>query len=307
MNRYKYLDGYEFSGCAVRRRSIISFFGTKWEGKDALETRVTAAFIYYPAKPEEKRWAYAEMGLSTGIHGAAAYRPDERWVFLMDDGAIFSIGGGSAGPEKPVTKEKNAFFRNIRAINNEYTHAVGTSRRVFRREAKDKWIKLDHGLPPDAHGGDLGFDDIDGFSDTEIYACGGKGDLWTFDGGTWSRIDLPTNAALERICCGGDGLVYILTDQKSFLVGRAQSWTILEQDVTQKVLEEMVWYNDRIYVSSGDALFQIANGVFEPCPVPPPQRSCVHLASGDGILVVAGGNEACMFDGTGWTTILAPP
>jgi len=306
MQRFKFLEGYEFSGCAVRRRNIVSFFGTKWEDKDTLETRLTGAFYYYPDKPLAKRWAYREIGMTTGIHGTATFAPEERWVFMMDDGQVFVAGGGDSGQET-ISADKGAFFRNVRAVNNGYAYAVGPSRRVFRREAKNKWTKLDQGLPAEAHGGDLGFEDIDGFSDSEVYACGGHGDLWTFDGTMWSQIDLPTNAALERICCGGDGLVYVLTDQKSFLVGRAQSWRILEQDVTQKVLEQMVWYKDRVYVSSGDALFEISNGVFQPCSVPPPQRSCVNLASGDGILLVAGGNEACMFDGALWTTILEAP
>jgi len=305
MKRYKFLDGYEFSGCAVRRWNIVSFFGTKWEDKDALETRLTGVFYYYADEPPAKQWAYREIGMTTGIHGTAVLQPQERWVFMMDDGAVFVAGGGQ-NTQEAITSEKAAFFSSIRTIGGK-AYAAGPLRRVFRREADARWRTLDKGLPSASKESDIGFADIDGFGDNEIYACGGKGDLWAFDGTAWSRIELPTNAALERICCGEDGLAYILTDQKSFVIGRARSWGILEQDVTTKVLEQIVWYKDRIYVSSGDALFEVEKGVFQPCAVPPPQRSCKNLASGDGILVVAGGNEASVYDGAKWTVILTPP
>jgi hypothetical protein len=186
-------------------------------------------------------------------------------------------------------------------------YAVGVNRTVFRRNAKDRWVSLERGLPKKvAKGdGDPGFDDISGFSDKELYACGGDGDLWTFNGRAWSQVDLPTNAALWRITCGEDGLAYILTEQRTVIVGRGDSWRILEQDVTKDILEEIVWFRDRIYVSTVDALFEIVDGAFVPAHLrPPEQNSYAHLAAGDGVLLVAGANEACMYDGKRWTTII---
>jgi hypothetical protein len=299
------LEGYEFSGCAIRRWNIISLFGTKWEDKDALETRDTAVFYYYPDETPDEQWAFAEIGASTGIHGCAAFQPKEQWVFVMDDGEVYVAGGGDNDFEMRISGEKGAYFRNVKGVAGGYAYAVGTSRKVYRREAKNKWTKLDDGLPATVSGDDIGFDDLDGFGDSEIYACGGRGDLWLFDGKTWSRIDLPTNAQLWKICCGGDGLVYVLTDQRSIVVGRGTSWRVIEQDHTKDILEQLVWYQDRIYISTTDELFEIVNGVFVPCHLNVPKlESYARLASGDGILVVAGADRASMYDGSQWITIL---
>src|SRR6185503_13710121 len=138
MARYARLEGYEFSGCAVRRWNILSFFGTQWAGKDALETRPTAIFFYYPDDPPAKRWAYRGIGETTGIHGAPAFQPDERWIFVMDDGEVYVVGGGYDDWEERVTPKKPAYFSRVRTIANGRVYAVGVNRRVFRRDAKDK-------------------------------------------------------------------------------------------------------------------------------------------------------------------------
>ena len=110
MNRYKYLDGYEFSGCALGRRTTISLFGHKWQEDDALEVRPTGIFFFYPNKPPEQQWAYREIGQTTGIHGCASFVPNGRWVFLTDDGKVYVVGGGDDDFEKPVTNKKISSF-----------------------------------------------------------------------------------------------------------------------------------------------------------------------------------------------------
>ncbi|MCO6521591.1 MAG: hypothetical protein J6571_00150 [Snodgrassella sp.] len=43
----------------------------------------------------------------------------------------------------------------------------------------------------------------------EIYAGGGKGDLWQFNGETWRQVFFSSDMPLESVCCGQDGFVYI--------------------------------------------------------------------------------------------------
>ncbi|HTV80441.1 MAG TPA: hypothetical protein VMF03_19465 [Steroidobacteraceae bacterium] len=306
MARYQYLDDYQFSGCAIRRSNLLTFFGQIWGDTDSLQTRPTAAFFCNTQKPADARWAYRKIGEATGIHGLPVFVPDERWLFVMDDGFVYVVGQGEDAPEKPVSKEKHAFFQTARCIE-QHAYAVGPLRRVFRRDARNKWVRLDAGLPKSS-GDDSGFDDIDGFSASDLYACGGQGDLWSFDGKRWSRIDVPTNAALWHVVCGVDGLVYVMTDQRKFLVGRGDSWRIIEQDKTEDVFEDMVWYEDRVYVSTVDALYEIVKGVFKPSRLKPPaQESYAHMAAGDGVLLVAGSDEASLYDGKKWTVVLKAP
>ncbi len=39
---------------------------------------------------------------------------------------------------------------------------------------------------------DSGFKDIDGFSENDLYACGGE--IMHFDGQRWTKLDTPTSA-----------------------------------------------------------------------------------------------------------------
>jgi hypothetical protein len=104
---------------------------------------------------------------------------------------------------------------------------------------------------------DIGFEDIDGFSDTNIYAGGGHGDLWKFNGESWRKIRIPTNVNLEKICCATDGKVYITTNANLLIVGVDDRWELIEQDVGEIILEEIVCYNNTVYVSSDDAIYKI--------------------------------------------------
>jgi hypothetical protein len=308
MNRYKYLNGYDFSGCAIRDRNILSFFGTKWEDKDALENRITGVFFYYPDEPKNKQWAYREIGLSTGIHGTAVFYPEERWIFMMDDGFVYVVGKGDDNPEAPVTNKKNTYFTNLKTISRMHAYAIGTCQKVFRRDSPNQWTKLDNGFSKSVSQESIGFLDIDGFHQHEIYACGRSGNLWIFDGVIWSKIDLPTNVDLRKICCSPNGLVYVMAGYNSFLIGRNNNWKFLDQNVTTDMFEQMVWYKDRIYISTGEGIFEIKDEVFEHSNIRPPKQNLYgNLASGDGILLVAGSNEACMFDGNDWKVILKSP
>src|SRR5258707_48707 len=147
MKRYQDLDGYDFSCSAIRRRNLLAFFGQKWGDPDSLETRLTATFFCNTQKPPDARWSYRRIGQATGIHGSPVFVPDERWLFVMDDGFVYVVGQGDDAPEKPVSKEKHAFFQAARCADKERAYAVGPLRRVFRREARNKWIRLDTGLP----------------------------------------------------------------------------------------------------------------------------------------------------------------
>lgn len=54
-----------------------------------------------------------------------------------------------------------------------------------------------------------GFEDFDGWSESDTYAVGGYGDVWHFDGKGRRQIPFPTDKPLKSVCCGGDGQVYI--------------------------------------------------------------------------------------------------
>jgi hypothetical protein len=311
VDRLPALSEYEFSGCAVRRWNILALYGQQWPNNDPLEQRRTGVFFYYPDEDPDEQWAYREVGFATGIHGCAAMQPEERWIFLLDDGEVYVVGGGVDDYEAAVTNNQKMFFSNVKQIAGGFAFAVGPHRKVFRRDAPDSWVRLDQGLYPSGGQADLehaGFNDIDGFSPSDLYACGGRGDLWHYNTAVWEPVDVPTNAVLENICCARDGQVYVTTNRRQILKGRGSHWEIIEQSATEQVFESIVDFNGRILISTEATIYELVAGDFRPADLGhvPLQRSRAHMAVGDGILLVAGKDEAASFDGTSWSVIITP-
>lgn len=119
---------------------------------------------------------------------------------------------------------------------------------------------------------------------------------------------LPTNAALERICCASDGLVYITTNGRNVIVGREDRWAIVEQDVTPKAFEDIVDFNGRVLISTVPGIYDVVGGRFRSANLPnmPPFQSNAHMAAGDGISLIAGRDEGAIFDGENWNVFLEP-
>ena len=310
IQRYPQLLSYEFGSAHVRTKQIISFSAQKGPFDDSLEQRDTAVFIYYPQKPLEKQWAFRFLGEATGVHVCAAFEPNERWVFVTDDGQVYVVGQGDDDWEDAISKKSNLYFSNVKSVGKGHAIAVGTRRKVFLRTAPNNWTQLEGGLFPQGKNTDLehaGFHDVDGFSEHDMYACGGTADLWHYDGMLWTQIDIPTNAVLKNICCADDGLAYITTNRKEILKGRGTIWSLIEQDLTTEVLESIVCYNGAVLVSTVSDIYTLEGDEFKKADLGMPEmKSRAHLGVGDGVLVVAGRNEATMYDGKSWSVILEP-
>lgn len=305
--RYRNLKGFTFGSCYVRTRAIFGFTAQKWRDSDPLEQRETALFFYYPEKPENKKWAVSGIGHATGVSGCAPFEPEERWVFVTDDGQVYVVGKGDDDYEKPISAVPLLYFSQVRSVRNGHAIAVGPKRHVFLRRGPNDWTRLDAGLyeGQDTSLEHAGFSDIDGFSERDMYACGGRGDLWQYDGRRWKQVELPTNSVLESICCGDDGFVYITTNLREILRGGGGAWDVITEGKPDEPLESIVSYKNKIIVSTSADLYFVDSTGFHPAGLGEPKmNSKAHLASGDGVLLVAGGDEAAMFDGRNWTVIL---
>ena len=197
MDKFEPLDGFELAGCAIRRWNIIAFWGQEWTNPDPLDVRTTRVYFYYPDEPEEERWAYREIGRTRGLRGCGSMLPHERWVFVSDDGEVYVVGGGDDGFEAPILTKPYSFFSNVKCVRRGHAYAVGPRRKVYVRESPGTWRHLAAGSDKGTELATLdrgGFTDIDGFGEEDLYACGGRGDLWHFDGVVWAHVDLPTNA-----------------------------------------------------------------------------------------------------------------
>lgn len=304
--------GLDFTGCFIRRRNIIAFTAIKSEADDPLETEDVAAYIYLPEGTPDRpgaRWNGGEIASATGLHGCTVFEPKERCVFVTDDGEVFIVGKGESDWEKPVWKERRLYFTNVKSVRGSCAIAVGHGRKVYIRKAANDWIQLSNGLFPqgeDTELDDAGFDDIDGFSEEDMYACGGEGDLWHYNGNAWTQVDIPTNDELKNICCAEDGIVYITTDNNDVIRGRNAIWEIIDEDKPDEGIESIVSFNGQVLLSTESEIYTIEGEAFTPVDLGnmPEMNAKSYLAAGDGILVVAGSDEAALYDGKEWSVIL---
>jgi len=108
-------------------------------------------------------------------------------------------------------------------------YACGGGRSFRKRVGKDKWHSYSHEIPialmhADSEWYDLGFRDFDGFQENDIYAAGGSGDVWNYDGKSWRQLPFPGNIQIETVCCGQDGLDYISGEEGVTFVGKEDTW-----------------------------------------------------------------------------------
>lgn len=303
----KELKEFGIEGCHVRSKDIIAFTAQNWELDDSLEPRPTMIFFYYPDEPKVEQWAVRGWHQTTGIHGCACFKPAERWVFIADPGEVYVVGQGDDDDERSITNKKPAFFTSLRCIAREHAYAVGVGREVYRRTAPNKWQRLtteDLTKPLNGNLENAGFDDIDGFAEDDLYACGPQGNLWHFDGKRWTSEECPSDANFEKIVCASNGQVYLTTDRHELWVGRDRKWRPIKVDLGYQFFQEIVSYRDLVIVSTDEALYDVSTGQARSLPMGQPQMSnFAHLASGDGVLVVAGVDEAFLYDGSRWKKI----
>lgn len=305
------LSGYEFTGCFVRNRNAIVFGAQNYANPDPLEPRPTQIIFHYLDAEPGNDWGYVEVDDATGLHGCLVTDPADRWVFVLDDGAVFVAGGGEADFEDDIIQTGMPFFSNVRTIPPGRAFAVGSNRKVYQRTAANRWDPLHDGLVRVEKGpkpAEFGFNDIAGLAPNEIYACGGLGDLWHYDGNGWAQIDVPTNLGLRRMCVGPDSNIYIMSDIGDLIVGRGDSWTLhVKPEEIDVQLENLVPFGSRIILSSTDRLIAFENGEWGDAELSPPSLSSyARIASGDGILLVAGIQDAAVFDGETWRVVLEP-
>lgn len=215
-------------------------------------------------------------------------------------------------------KEGHAFL-SLRTIAGDI-YLAGRARSVCRKNGFKKWKditdpSIHENLRRDiikarkkkkTHNIDFGFEDVDGFSHDDLYACGDGGDLWHHDGQDWKYINLPTNANLRKILCAPDGNVYVAGDLGILLRGRGEKWELIPQKLTSFPFEGIAWFQDTLYLSSSWGLYYFRNEVFWKVDFGEGvhQYSFQHIKSNGDILVSFGPNQAIVYDGNSWRNII---
>ncbi|PTL85143.1 hypothetical protein DAT35_07855 [Vitiosangium sp. GDMCC 1.1324] len=227
-------------------------------------------------------------------------------IAISPYGDVKLFGSGQERDEKIGTAQsdpsKRGHLRQVRTIGRR-TFAVGMGRQVYRRDGENLWTCLDPQLQPVA-GEVKGFESIDGFSESNLYAVGWDGEIWHFDGSVWTQQQSPVDVVLTRVLCAGDGHVYATGRQGLLLRGRDARWEVVEHDGPREDIQDMAWYGDRLYLSTHRQLFTLSGDRLTPIHFgDDAPETCYHLSVADGVLWSFGAKDLMAFNGQKWTRV----
>ncbi|QEY16756.1 hypothetical protein D0C16_12715 [Cellvibrio sp. KY-GH-1] len=230
-------------------------------------------------------------------------------------GAIGAIGSGSKGFEEitPIGKtepSKGIATQKLKCIDG-WAYAVGSFRDIYKRVEIGKWEPVMNGFPQltseQIRNGFFGFEDLDGPNESNMYAVGGHGDVWRYDGTRWHQCDFPSNEQLNTVTVAPTGEVYISGEGGNLWVGEKNSWKKIAKGFSSVLFNDSVWFNNQLWLCSG---YQLK--VWDGKELKTPQHNGElityngHMDAYDGLLVVASNYEVHAFDGNEWQCLVAP-
>jgi hypothetical protein len=315
---------FHFVGCAVRSKDAIYLLSRKEyeieEGNEhPSEIEIDKRFLnIFLDRPEETRYGSTDLTQFGVTNICATLIPGPHAVAIDYKGHCYARGKGFTGLESKIPHDEikgpqRGGMIKLKNIGG-YVYAVGGQRSVCRREGPNQWVPLwDESLPvpkvkKNVDFNDYGFEAIDGFSPDDIYAAGGKGDVWHFDGKRWRQIPFPSNMDLYNVCCGGDGQVYIGAQSGHVFRGRGQKWEHICKGGISLRFEDMVWFQDSVWCTNDYGIWRIHDGKRSSFDLPAGICSCAGYASAaDGIMVMAGMYGAAMHNGKEWVNLVDMP
>ncbi|WP_426338228.1 WD40/YVTN/BNR-like repeat-containing protein [Pseudoduganella sp. S-14] len=316
----EYFKGYFITDCVVRNKNIIYFVVQQEDDGDDDSPAPMTGIVMCIEKPGAQPWSHVLFKGMRRLLAGVSFVSKEQFVGVTINGRVYSLGSGEKGFEHDLKgvdskqlKEQNASaeqyllrgaISKLRTIDGRL-YVCGLGRTVIHRIEKNEWhYHLD--FPKNKHFLDpVGFEDIDGFSEKDIYAVGGKGDVWHFDGVQWKQIAFPSNMDLWAVCCAGDGEVYIGAESGTVFKGRNNKWKMISRGDMSLPFKDMVWYQGKVWCTSDYGLWVIEKDKVHQADVPASVSSCSgHLSVGDGVMLLAGMYGAALHNGEEWKRII---
>lgn len=262
------------------------FFFAKERDDLARDDTSNASFFRYKAADSEAAFRKYDENVHWPAISMATVKPSgaQRLVVAIGPNGDFWELNPSTTDERTGKIPGATNLRRLSTIDDGI-YACGMNRVVLKRDGAARWTSLGPG-PDAADPAVVGFEDIGGFSDAEMYAVGWGGEIWWCDHGRWRRVDSPTNANLSALTCAFDGMVYVVGHDGVMLRGRRDLWQRV--DTTRREnLRGVASLDGQIYVVSDSAVFRLGDGSLVPDPdfggdAP---ATCLHLLEApDGLI-----------------------
>ncbi len=310
----QHIDGYWNTDCAVRDRNIVHLcLREKVPAETASRIqdhdRQTRQLAIYLDTPDDPFGAKTLTGYSRPVLGVAL-RPKAQCLLAArnSSGQVSIQGGGRNQPDEFIAPDQWPLTQRIKCIGG-HAYSVGGQRQIYKRSGIGQWEAF-ASLPGTDKMEDmlgLGFSDMDAFSESDMYAVGGRGDVWHFDGSSWQPMGFPSNVQLGTVTCAGDGKVYISGEGGSLWVGEHSTWEPIHTGNASILWNDVLWFNDQLWLAS-DYQLRVWDGKTLKAPQHDGRPVPVwgHMDARDGLLVVASPDVVMAFDGNTWRTLVAP-
>ncbi len=195
---------------------------------------------------------------------------------------------------------------------NGRVYAVAGDRMLFMRKDVDQW-QLDDGLPRpqrrlDGSGSVLqfGFNDVAAFPDGEMYAVGGKAEVWHNIDGAWQQVPFPEPIRLDSVCCAGNGLVYVYGQGGSLWVGKNGDWQhILTMEWINLGRNDLIWFDAKLWLGNEYGLWYLDGTTLQLASqlLPTTIAPCfghLDLSADSTQLLTHNAHAAAFYDGLQW-------
>jgi hypothetical protein len=305
------LNGMLITDCAVRDRNILYLcLRENLPHEKALllldhDIKTTLLAIFLDTPNNQYGGAYLTGYNMPRVGVSRAPVAQGLLVARNSSGQITSMGGGKDYPDEHIQKDGWPMTWRIKCING-YAYSVGGQRKIYKRTSIGKWEKFSD-LPKSENIETVGFNDMDAFSESDMYAVGGHGDVWHYDGSQWRQMSFPSDVQLATVTCAGDGNVYISGEGGSLWVGQKSTWKSIYKGNSSILWNDALWFENKLWLSS-DYQFRIWNGTnLEPVThegKAVPMNG--HMDAYDGLLAVASSEYVMTFDGKDWRYIVSP-
>jgi hypothetical protein len=186
-------------------------------------------------------------------------------------------------------------------------YVCGYARQVYRREV-GAWVHVDQGMIADVNATGISLESIDGLDESNMYAVGLKGEIWHFDGRTWTPVDSPTNVHLFEVHCVNAELVYACGKDGVVVRGSGSRWEVLQNPDFNQDLWGVCAFEGEIYVAGFGGLARVDGTDIVPLDTGLGRKiPGYRLRAGPpGVLWSIGNDDILRFDGSKWEEVICP-
>ncbi len=302
---------HTFTGVVVHKRDHVYVSAIS----DEFKTEDDHALVF---RWFGRQWAHRSLAFAVG--SLCQMDTPERLVLCMGINGEINLftnpgAAGAATEQVDVSEEGPSELVHLKCIRliGQHVYVAGMGRHVYKRVGANNWQAIDQGVfaPRGQRDRAIGFNAIDGTTESGIYAVGYQGEIWFYDGKTWAQQDSPTNVALTCARCLPDGNVYVGGMAGILLRGRAGQWESIVHDTTDEDFWGMAVFDGRVYLANYHGVFVLQGDVLTPVELglrrDSVKLSTAYLDANDGVLWSVGQKDlAYTEDGVRWVEVPRP-